>query len=48
MENKKQVFIVKNLESEIKKKIKLISVEQDISMADAIKLIVEEYYKNRK
>lgn len=47
MEKDKQVFIVRKFDAETKKRIKMIAVEKDLTMAEAIKYIVNEFYKNR-
>ena len=44
----KMTFIVRELDKEVKKGIKLIAVEKDITMAEAIKLIYEFYKEKSK
>ena len=41
-------FLVKDFKVEVRKKIKIIAAQNDVTMAGAIELIVNHYLKDRK
>ena len=43
MESKKTDLIVRNVEADLRKRIRIISIEKGITMAKALSLIVNHY-----
>jgi hypothetical protein len=43
-----KTFMVKDFKPEVRKKIKIIAAQNDVTMAGAIELIVNHYLKDRK